>query len=94
MTKADLGLPSASKASTYQQNRGIKPEIAFMSKAELRKQIESMHLNEERLLREILRLKRQRTEDLTIMNKQQEKIINLHSRINSESEMSPLMKAG
>jgi hypothetical protein len=94
MTKADLGLPSGSKAATYQQNRGIKPETAFMSKAELRKTIESMSLNECFLLREILRLKRQRTEDLATMNNQQEKIIVLYNRINSESNVSPLMKAG
>jgi len=50
MTKPDLGLPSAIQDSTYQQNRDLG-NIAFMSKGELMRTIQLMHL-EQRKLRE------------------------------------------
>lgn len=103
MTKQnDLGSPSANKVSTYQQNTDRMPDTTFHTKGMLRKLLyfiweeklkakkdyEMVLENEIGLREEILRLRRQRTEDLLslseknkIITQQKDEIIDLCQKL-------------
>jgi hypothetical protein len=93
--KSIFGVRCLGNTLAYQQNSVDRLEdLTFLSKGQLRRALEFKHMEFVKLKEEVLRLKRQRTEDLLKINEQQDKIIDLYSRINSDTEHSPLMKAG
>lgn len=72
----------------------VPSEIKDLTQNNRDNKLEYNEVNFNQLVYEVLRLKRQRTEDLLEINQHKQKIISLYSRINSDCEHSPLMKAG
>jgi hypothetical protein len=102
MINARVGVSAGDKIATYHENQTkIEiPDTSFHTKGMLRNLIESQCYDMARkdqkyeaLLQEVLRLQKQRNEDLITMNHQKDTIIELYSRINKDSDFSPLTKA-
>jgi hypothetical protein len=104
MTKENLGLPSASKASTYQQNREkleYPAGYAFMSKTEIKRAYDALLRENENLKKEErikleknLLLERELYQNEIEINRQKKEIIDLYGRLNKDKEYNAIMVAG
>lgn len=108
MQQISVAVPASVKNTADQKNQGSRlkfqqeiMDLSFKSKGQVIRLFEVQSWELAKLKKEFLtqqeelfRLKRQRTEDLIVIGEQKDEIIFLYSRLNKDSEFSPLSKAG
>jgi hypothetical protein len=104
MYSAANRVPSTNQVDPQENNREKKyrmPDISFHTKGMVVRELENkvdelnmVHQKSEGRLNELLELRSQRTKDLQEINRQKDLIIELYSRLNSDSSESPLRITG